>query len=105
MEKMVLCTKRFADEENAEYILHYALLTSSVEQDKFYGIEVEMTDGQNVVDKDVVAGLSEHKKEVEKFIRKLWAATALPVELAALCDDFISEREWLGKYKAALAAS
>lgn len=105
MERMTLCTKHFVDETGQDHNVSYSMLSSSAEWGGFYGVGIEMLDGQNVVEREMMAGLSENKGEVEEFIRRLYAATALPVELQALCDDFISEKESRGKYKAALAAS
>lgn len=105
MRKILICQKRFLDEDKKEYSLNYALLIRSGEFGKVYGVEIELYDDETFVEKDLLQGLSEKREEVEKFIRILWTGTALPVELSALGDDFIGAKEWLGDQGTTLVAS
>lgn len=93
MEKMKLFTKSFTDEKNAVYQLEYALLIRSADGGKVYGIGIKKTDAAGNSESDQAEGLFENREEAEQFICRLAEGLALPVELAALCDDFISERE------------
>lgn len=81
------------DAEQKKYNLQYSLLVYLDGAEKYYGVEIQMTDAEGRTETDFVHGLSTKKEEAEDFLHRLWAGTALPVELAALCDDFISERE------------
>jgi hypothetical protein len=45
------------------------------------------------MEKDAVEGLFEDREEAEEFLSRLAEGLALPVELIALCDDYISEKE------------
>jgi hypothetical protein len=40
-----------------------------------------------------VEGLFEDREEAEEFLSRLAEGLALPIELIALCDDYISEKE------------
>ena len=43
---------------------------------------------------EIVEGLCENKDEAVQFLFGLAEGLALPIELTALCDDFISEKEY-----------
>ena len=105
MEKMRLYIKSFADERNAVYQLEYFLLIHSAEQGKVYGIETTKTDAAGNMEKELVEGLCESRDEAERFLFRLAEGLALPVALVALCDDYISEREFGKKFKMVQAAS
>lgn len=83
------------DAEQKKYNLQYSLLVYLDGTEKRYGVEIQMTDAEGRTETDFVHGLSAKKEEAEAFLHSLWAGAAFPVELAALCDDFISERERL----------
>ena len=51
-------------------------------------------DAHGILEKDMLYGISEKREDAEYFIGRLWKGGALPVELTALYDDFISEKEW-----------
>lgn len=93
MRKTLICEKTLQDELRREYILKYFLLICSGESGEIYGVEVESMDDYGGREWDTLEGVSEKRKEVEQFISRLWSGDALPVELAALYDDFISEKE------------
>lgn len=78
---------------HSEYILKYSLLIRSGASGKVYGVEIERLDAAGICEIDTLQGVSEKRKEVEHFLSRLWKGGALPVELAALYDDFISEKE------------
>ena len=52
-----------------------------------------MTDPEGTVEEDSVEGICKNREDAEQFVFRLAEGIALPVELAALCDDYISERE------------
>lgn len=93
MGKTLICEKKLRDELHREYILKYSLLIRSGESGKIYGVEIERMDAQGIPERDALQGVSEKRKEVERFIGRLWKGNAFPVELAALYDDFVGERE------------
>ncbi|MGN0135838.1 DUF6514 family protein [Anaerotignum sp.] len=93
MKKILIGEKKIRDGLCKEYILKYSLLIRSGESGKIYGVEIERMDACGICEKDTL-GVSEQKKEVERFISKLWKGNALPIELAALYDDFVGEKEW-----------
>lgn len=93
MEKTLLYKKKLQDEMHGEYILKYSLLIRSGASGKVYGVEIECLDAAGICETDTLQGVSEKRKEVERFLGRLWKGGALPVELAALYDDFISEKE------------
>lgn len=95
MERIAICRKTFLDEENRCYDLKYSMLLCSADGREFYGIEIAMRDSAGKVEKESSCGIFSCRADAEKFLRRLCAATALPVELGALCDDWISEREGL----------
>ena len=92
-EKTMLYQTTCQDERKREYDLKYFLVTEQTEQGKVYGVEIEKG-GQDVREHQTVCGVSEQKEEVEQFLYRLFAGTAVPIELPALCDDFMSEREY-----------
>lgn len=91
-EKIMLYTKDCEDAQKNVYCLKYFLLADTMNCDTVYGIEIEKN-WQGGTERESVRGLCTEKKEVEKFLWKLWDGTAFPVELEVLCDDFITERE------------
>lgn len=93
MAKTLICEKKLRDELHREYILKYSLLIRSGESGKFYGVEIERMDARGVRERDALQGVSEKRKEAERFISRLWRGNAFPTELAALYDDFVGERE------------
>lgn len=102
---MLLFRKTFLDETEKAYSLEYFLLVGFDGAEPVYGAEIRLADEKGLVEADSFIGLSRKRETAEAFLRKLWEGSALPVELAALCDDFISERERLGEYAFAVAAS
>lgn len=90
---MKVYTKNFTNEETAVYQLEYTLLIHSGEQGRIYGIEIEKIDTCGNVEKEQVLGLCESREDAEQFLARLAEGLALPVELTALCDDFVFERE------------
>ena len=105
MEKVKLYSKSFENDEQGTFHLSYFLLIRSAEQGKIYGIEITKTDAAGNMEKDAVEGLCESRDEAEGFLFRLAEGLALPVALAALCDDHISEREFGKKFKMVQAAS
>lgn len=93
MKKTLIYEKKLQDELHREYLLRYSLLIRSGASGEFYGVEVESVDAYGDREWDVLQGVSEKRKEAEEFISRLWRGDALPVELAALYDDFVSEKE------------
>ena len=90
---MTLFTKSFINEKGIMRQMEYRLLIHSAEAGEAYGIEIRMTDAAGNAETETVAGLCENREDVETFIEKLAEGLALPMELAVLCDDFVSERE------------
>ena len=105
MNKLRLYTKQFVNEKQAEYQLDYSLLIRSAEQGQVFGVAVQQRDVSAVVEDETVEGLFENRHEAEAFLSRLAEGLALPVELAALCDDYISEREFKTEYKYVQAVS
>ena len=105
MKKVKLYANSFTDEKNTAHLLEYFLLIHSAEQGKVYGIEITKIDAAGNMEKDAVEGLCESRDEAEGFLFRLAEGLALPVALAALCDDHISEREFGKKFKMVQAAS
>ena len=93
MNKIHLYSKMFSDEEQSVFHLNYFLLIRSAEQGKAYGVSIAMTDAEGAVEEDSVEGICKNREDAEQFVSRLAEGIALPVELAALCDDYISERE------------
>ncbi len=94
MEKITICRKSFRDEQNKAYDLDYSMLIRLEEGGRVYGVEIKKRSADGTLETDQFFGISMRYEDAETFIRRLCSATALPVELAALCDDFISETEW-----------
>lgn len=105
MEKKLFCTKQLPDENGREIRLAYWLLIYSAKRERTYGVAVEKSDATGVCEWDAFCGLSQERESVERFLRKLCRGTALPTELAALCDDFVSEQEAAEQRDSALAVS
>ena len=105
MEKMKLFEKSFTNEKNAVYQLEYFLKIRSAEMGKTYGVMIRNTGADSVAEEDSVDGLCESREETEAFLFRLAEGLALPMELTALCDDFIFERENEKKLEAEKAAS
>ena len=105
MEKMKLFEKSFTNEKNAVYQLEYFLKIRSAEMGKTYGVMIRKTGANSVAEEDYVDGLCESREETEAFLFRLAEGLALPMELTALCDDFIFERENEKKLEAEKAAS
>lgn len=92
---MLLFAKSFVNEIGTVHQLEYYLRVFPAEKGDVYGVEIRMTDADGRMETEQVSGLCEDRKETERFIGKLAEGLALPVELLALCDDFVSEREML----------
>lgn len=105
MEKILFYEKEFLDEKGEKFRLAYWLLIHSAKRERAYGVAVEKSNAAGTCERDAFCGLSRERADVEKFLRKLCRTTALPVELAALCDDFISEQENAGERERELAVS
>jgi len=105
MEKMKLFEKSFTNEKNAVYQLEYFLMIRSAEMGETYGVMIRKTGTGSVAEEDCVDGLCESREEAEQFLFRLVEGLALPMELTALCDDFIFERENKKKPEAEKAAS
>ena len=105
MNKRKLYTRSFMNHEQAEFQLDYFLLIRSAEQGQVYGVAVQKTDASGIVEEDLVEGLFESADAAEAFLFRLAEGFALPVELAALCDDCISELEFGKKFEMEQAAS
>ena len=105
MEKMKLFEKSFTNEKNAVYQLEYFLEIRSAEMGKTYGVMIRKTGAASVAEEDCVDGLCEDREAAEHFLFRLAEGLALPMELTALCDDFIFERENEKKLEAEKAAS
>ena len=88
----MLYTKHCEDVQKKAYSLKYFLLIDTTDRGTVYGIEIEKEEPA-VTEREMVRGLCAEREEAEKFLWKLWDGTAFPVELVALCDDFITERE------------
>ena len=98
MNKVKLYSKSFENEEQMVYHLSYFLLIRSAEQGQVFGIAVQKSDDSGVIEEDAVEGLFEGKEEAEAFLFRLAEGLALPMELIALCDDYISEKEEQNAY-------
>lgn len=94
MRKALIYKKKLQDEMGREYILCYSLVIRAAEHGRIYGVEVEKTDEYGRQERELIAGVSEEKKEAQYFLEKLWRGAATPTELDALYDDYIGEREW-----------
>ena len=94
MEKMKFYTKNSVTDENVSFQLDYSLVIRSAEQGNIYGVAVKKTDSLGIQEEEIVEGLCENKDEAVQFLFGLAEGLALPIELTALCDDFISEREY-----------
>ena len=94
MRKALIYKKKLQDEMGREYILCYSLVIRAAEHGRIYGVEVEKTDEYGWQERELIAGVSEEKKEAQYFLEKLWRGAATPAELDALYDDYIGEREW-----------
>ena len=95
MNKVKLYSKSYENEEQMLFHLSYFLLIRSAEQGQVFGIAVQKSDDSGVIEEDAVEGLFEGKEEAEAeaFLFRLAEGLALPMELTALCDDYISEKE------------
>lgn len=105
MKRHLIGEKRILDEAKQAYELRYFLSVHSGEWGQVYGVQIEMRDAQGVLTQDRIGGLSEEREEAEAFARRICAAAATPAELAALADDFVSEREGAEERCPALSAS
>ena len=101
MEKTKLYSRKYTDEDNRTYHLEYSLIAQPFVQATVYGVEI-LLDHEK---REYVEGLCENREEAEGFLRRLADGLAFPVELAALSDDFISEREYEKELKNMQAAS
>lgn len=95
MEKIMICRGSFLDEKNRRYDLDYSMLIRTVGGRKFYGPEIAKRDQAGEVEREAACCIFSRYEDAEAFLHRLCGATALPVELGALCDDFISETQWL----------
>ena len=98
MDKVKLYSKSFENEEQMKFHLNYFLLIRSAEQGQVFGIAVQKSDDSGVVEDDAVEALFESREEAEEFLFRLAEGLALPIELTALCDDYISEKEEQSSY-------
>lgn len=105
MEKILLGKKNFWDEEGRKFKLTYWLLIRCTKQERIYGAAIEKNGAGEGCEREAFYGLSVRRNAVEAFLERLCAATALPTEFAALCDDFISEQEWAEQSERARAVS
>lgn len=94
MKKTVLYQKKLQDGCNRECTLCYSLVIHATESGKVYGAEIEKTDEIGQQESALIYGVSENKEDVQYFMRRLCLGSALPLELDALYDDFIGEKEW-----------
>ena len=92
MDKVKLYSKSFENDEQGTFYLSYFLLIRSAEQGQVFGVAVEKEELFGM-EKDAVEGLFEDREEAEEFLSRLAEGLAFPVELIALCDDYISEKE------------
>ena len=93
MNKVKLYSKSFENEEQMVYYLSYFLLIRSAEQGQVFGVAVQKSDDSGMAEDDAVEGMFENREEAEAFLFRLAEGLALPLELTALCDDYISEKE------------
>ena len=105
MEKKLFFEKQFLDENGREFRLAYWLITRSAKRERTYGVAVEKTGAAGICEYDAFCGLSQEREDVEEFLWRLCKGTALPAELAALCDDFISAQECAEQGDSVLAVS
>ena len=92
MNKVKLYSKSFENEEQMVYHLSYFLLIRSAEQGQIFGVAVQKEELFGM-EEDAVEGLFADREEAGEFLSRLAEGLALPVELTALCDDYISEKE------------
>ena len=93
MNKVKLYSKSFENEEQMVYHLSYFLLIRSAEQGQIFGVAVQKEELSGMTEEDAVEGLFEDREEAEEFLSRLTEGLALPIELTALCDDYIFEKE------------
>ena len=90
MEKTIFFTKELVY-EGETFTLEYALLCSPSQSGSVYGVSVKKQTEENQMEEDWVEGLTQKKETAEVFLKKLSDGFAFPVELVALCDDFLYE--------------
>ena len=105
MERVKLFSGSFENEEKMTFHLGYFLLIRSAEQGQTFGVAVQKTDASDIAEEEAAEGLFEDREAAETFLFRLAEGLAMPVELLALCDDYISEREFPEKQKIEQAAS
>lgn len=94
MEQTMILQKQIADENNHAWRMRYWLLSSPVaEGEHVFGAAIDKCDGEQVVERDEVFGISQRKEDVLLFLDRLNYGDATPVELAALADDYVFEME------------
>lgn len=93
MDKVKLYSKSFENEENMKFHLNYFLLIRSAEQGQVFGVAVQKSDDSGMAEDDAVEGMFENREEAEAFLFRLAEGLALPLELTALYDDYISGKE------------
>ena len=93
MNKIHLYSKMFSDEEQSVFHLNYFLLIRSAEQGQTFGVAVQKTDASDIAEEEAAEGLFEDREAAETFLFRLAEGLAMPVELLALCDDYIFEKE------------
>ncbi len=93
MERITICKNTFLDEQNQRCDLDYSMLICKDADGESYGVAIAKRDAGGIAEEERFLGISLRPARVQAFLRKLCRATALPVELAALCDDFISEEQ------------
>ncbi|MBM6828218.1 hypothetical protein H9X85_01070 [Anaerotignum lactatifermentans] len=94
MEQTMIEQKQIADERNRFWTVRYWLLACPAEEDGLvFGAAIDRCNEERLVEREEVPGLSRQKEDVLLFLERLSRGDALPVELMALADDYISERE------------
>ena len=104
MDRTKLYTKYFTTEEQNVLQLDYFLVNRSAEQGQVYGVAVQKRNAATV-EEAAEEFLTEDKGQAEKFLFKLAEGLVTPMELSALCDDYISEKESKNSYNMVQAAS
>ena len=93
MKKKKLYTKSFRNEENVVYQLEYSLTIRSAEQGRIYGMAIQKRDSVGNQEEEAFEELCENREEAEAFLFRLAEGVAHPIELTALVDDYVSEKE------------
>lgn len=95
MEQNVIRCRQIVDEYKNLFQMRYALLIHpNKDGDCVYGIAIEKCEGEKVLEREEIYGFSEQEEEAFSFFTRVSDGEAMPVELMALADDYITEREW-----------